>query len=51
MRVVNAFYNPYSERKCAEDFVTEGVHVLSHYTDSSEPMAVITKAGGYGLSL
>ncbi|KAJ3328393.1 hypothetical protein HDU76_010035 [Blyttiomyces sp. JEL0837] len=41
VRVVNVYYDEYTEKQASERFLSEKVTVLSHQTDSLQPMKVI----------
>jgi hypothetical protein len=49
LRVINNFYDPYTERKCAEQFLAEGIRIIAHHTDSKEPVITFEEAGGWAV--
>ncbi|KAJ3096243.1 hypothetical protein HDU97_006076 [Phlyctochytrium planicorne] len=50
VRTINNYYDEFTERECAKLFVSENVTILSHQTDSLQPMKVITSLkNGYGV--
>jgi hypothetical protein len=40
-------YFPYRERLCAASYAASGIRVLSHHSDTINPIRAIVEAGGY----
>ncbi|KAJ3317925.1 hypothetical protein HDU76_001006 [Blyttiomyces sp. JEL0837] len=49
VRVLNIYYDEYKEKQATERFVKEGMTVVTHHTDSLQPMKIMTEAGLYGV--